>query len=409
MFNKYSEEIIDMWMSGFGTTHIAKDLIIKYKLTVNEKEFERIINQIIKHQLVDKELLKSSVKLAKQKQKQQDLNRIERKSFREHARIENAISEYSKEIVSLLKNYNLSFKTNKHKSIEENAVMVVHLTDTHFNELVNIEGNKYDFLIASKRLRKFCEIAKKHAKLYNINNVLLAITGDLMNSDRRLDELLSMSTNRAKATFLSVNLLSYFIKDLNSIGNVNIACVTGNESRVKENNGWTDITASDNYDYTIYEMLRLLFNNKKGVKFIDCGLEVVVNIGNKNILLIHGHQIKGLNETSVSKLISKYSNKGIKVDFVICGHKHHCIIGDFYAQAGSTVGANSYSDNALNLSSRASQNLYLFTVDGRNDIRVDLQNTSFYDGYPIDLKLAEYNAKSLLKTKQKKTLFEIII
>tara|TARA_R110002096_G_scaffold265571_1_gene459042 strand:+ start:83 stop:433 length:351 start_codon:yes stop_codon:yes gene_type:complete len=116
-----------------------------------------------------------------------------------------------------------------------------------------------------------------------------------------------------------------------------------------------------------------------------------------------------LNDTSVAKLISKYSNKGIKIDFVICGHKHHCIIGDFYAQAGSTVGANSYSDNALNLSSRASQNLYMFTDDSRHDLRVDLQNYDSHQGYDINMKLAEYNAKSLLKTQKKKTVFEIII
>ena len=389
MFEKYKDEVIKMWLDGFGSYNIAQDLIEKYQLEIEKNEFKNIIEQLIKHHLVDKEILKSNVKLSKQKQKQQDLNRIERKSFREHARIENAVSEYGKEIAILLKDYNLTLKTTEHKNIKNEAVMVVHLTDTHFNELVNIDGNQYDFLIASKRIRKFAEVAKKHAKLYKIKNIFLAITGDLMNSDRRLDELLQMSTNRAKATFLSVNILTHLINDLNT--------------------GWTDITASDNYDFTIYEMLKLLFDGKKGVEFLDCGLEVVVKVGQKNILLIHGHQLKGINDNSVSRLISKYSNKGVKIDFVICGHKHHSLISDFYAQAGSPVGANSYSDNALNLSSCASQNIYLFTNDGRYDVRVDLQNTDQYDGYEINLKLAEYNAKSLLKTKTKKTLFEIVI
>mgnify|MGYP003145703616 FL=1 len=409
MYKKYKDEVIKMWLDGFGSYHIAQELIEKHHLDLGKKELKNIVEQLIKHHLVDKEILKSNVKLSKQKQKQQDLNRIERKSFREHARIENAVSEYGKEIATLLKDYNLTLKTKQHRSKTNDAVMVVHLTDTHFNELVNIDGNKYDFLIASKRIQKFATAAKKHAKLYNIKNILLAITGDLMNSDRRLDELLQMSTNRAKATFLSVNILTHFINDLNSIGNVNVACVTGNESRVKEHNGWVDATASDNYDFTIYEMLRLLFDGKKGVSFLDCGLEVVVNVANKNVLLIHGHQLKGMNDVQFSKLITKHLNKGTKIDFVICGHKHHCIIGDFYAQAGSPVGANSYSDNALNLSSCASQNIYIFTKDGRNDVRIDLQNTDDFDGYEINLKLAEYNAKSLLKTKTKKTLFEVVI
>ena len=50
-----------------------------------------------------------------------------------------------------------------------------------------------------------------------------------------------------------------FILDLNQIANISIACVTGNESRVNDELGWVDIVASDNYDFTIFEMLRLLF------------------------------------------------------------------------------------------------------------------------------------------------------
>ena len=48
------------------------------------------------------ELLTSNVRLAKQKQSAQDLNRIERKAFREHARVENAVSKYVKELKKIL-------------------------------------------------------------------------------------------------------------------------------------------------------------------------------------------------------------------------------------------------------------------------------------------------------------------
>ena len=101
MFEKYKDEVIKMWLDGFGSYNIAQDLIEKYQLEIEKNEFKNIIEQLIKHHLVDKEILKSNVKLSKQKQKQQDLNRIERKSFREHARIENAVSEYGKEIAIL--------------------------------------------------------------------------------------------------------------------------------------------------------------------------------------------------------------------------------------------------------------------------------------------------------------------
>ncbi len=47
----------------------------------------------------DLSLLKENVRLAKQKQSAQDLNRIERKSFREHARVENAVEKYTKRLL----------------------------------------------------------------------------------------------------------------------------------------------------------------------------------------------------------------------------------------------------------------------------------------------------------------------
>ena len=84
------------------------------------------------------------------------------------------------------------------------------------------------------------------------------------------------------------------------------------------------------------------------------------------------------------------------------------MITDTLARSSSLVGANAYSENALNLYSRAAQNIYIMLEDGRHDIRIDLQNSSF-EGYDIDLQLASYNAKSLQKTYKKETIFKIIV
>ena len=116
--------MIDMWLDGHGTTYISEVIIKQHDLNITVPELKNIVEQIIKHHLVDKELLKSSVKLAKQKQKQQDLNRIERKSFREHARLENAVSEYNGEIVRLLKDYNLLLHTCEHVPKKNKANMI---------------------------------------------------------------------------------------------------------------------------------------------------------------------------------------------------------------------------------------------------------------------------------------------
>ena len=218
---------------------------------------------------------------------------------------------------------------------------------------------------------------------------------------------MSLSTNRAKATFLGVHLLKHFILDLNQVSNIQVCCVTGNESRVNEELGWIDIVASDNYDFTIFEMLNLLLPEIHFIK--GNALEIVVEINGQNLLVIHGHQLGKMDSNQVGKVISKYAAKGVIINMIICGHLHETMIRDNIARSASLVGSNAYSENALNLSGTAAQNIYIFTNDGRHDIRIDLQETNLWDGYPINKELSSYNAKSLNKTQEKQTIFKIII
>ena len=410
MKNKYFEfkdEILELFENGIGYTEIARHLIDKYLLDVSPDHLRKQISSVVSYLVSDKEIVEENIKLAKQKQRAQDLNRIANKSFREYAREENALVEYNKELIKVLKENSLDVKLTKHKT-KKGSVVLVQIADTHFNELVDMESNQYDFKIASQRLQKFAYYVKEYAKLHKATSFLVAITGDLINSDRRLDEKLSMATNRAKATFLGVHLLKHFIMDLQEFADVKVCCVTGNESRVNQDLGWVDLCASDNYDFTIFEMLRLLLPQ---IEFLrgDNALEMVISINGNNVLVIHGHQLGRMTSNDVGKVVSKYAHKGIIIDFIICGHLHETMIRDSIARSASLVGSNAYSDKALNLSGKAAQNIYIFTNDGRQDVRIDLQETDGWDGYNIDEELFSYNTKSLQKTYKKDTIFKIII
>ena len=403
---EYQDEILHLFENGVGFAEIARHLIDNHRLEVAPDYLRKQVGEIIRYLISDKEIVAYNIKLAKQKQRAQDLNRIANKSFRESARVENALIEYNKELITLLRNESLKATIKKHKD-KTKAALVCQIADTHFNELVDLDSNKYDFKIASKRLEKFAHNIKRYARFYGVKNILVAITGDLINSDRRLDEKLSMSTNRAKATFLGVHLLKHFIMDLNTVANIQVCCVTGNESRVNEELGWVDIVASDNYDFTIFEILNLLLPD---IHFIKGGaLEVVVEINGQNLLVIHGHQLGKMTSNDVGKVISKYTAKGIIINMMICGHLHETMIRDNICRSASLVGSNAYSENALNLSGTAAQNIYIFTNDGRHDVRIDLQDTDLWDGYPINEELSAYNAKSIGKTYKKQTIFKIIV
>ena len=355
------------------------------------------------------ELVKENVRYKKQKQKAQDVNRVERKAFREYARVENAVEEYSKELKQLFENYKLHTVTKKHNGTSK-AVGVIQFSDVHFNELVDIKGNKYDFKVAAQRCQYFVSQAKKYFRMANIKSIVVALTGDLLNSDRRLDELLNQASNRAKATFLSVDIMQQVLLDLNKDFNVSVASVVGNEGRANKELGWSNVVATDNYDYTIYNCLRYLFRDSE-ITFIDGDpSEVVVNVAGQNLLMLHGHGgLKGGIEKAINQIIGRYAVKGINIDFVIFGHVHSARVGDNYARSSSMVGANDYSEKALNLSGRASQNCYVFYNNGNRDgIKIDLQNVNC-KGYKIDKELEAYNAKSAHKTNKNETIIKIVV
>lgn len=360
------------------------------------------------------EVLVESVRTNKRLQKAQDLNRIKNKSFREYARIENAIDEYVKAIKENLKEYGLSINTVQHQHSRFEAEGIIHLSDLHFNEIVDdVLGNKYDFNIASKRLYKHACRAITIFQAHGIKNILLALTGDILNSDRRLDELYAKVTNRSKATLLSVDLLQQMIVHLNKYFNVTVASITGNESRVGKDVGWVSDVATDNYDFVIHEFLAMLFKGKKGVNFVSGDpLELIVKVGGSNILLIHGHSSFAKNPSrGIPQLRAKYAAQDINIHYVIFGHIHEAYLSDTYARSASLVGGNAYSDKALNLTSKASQNLYICHKDGGIDaFKIDLQNVDdIKSPYIINERLEAYNAKSASKCKQQTIIFQVTV
>lgn len=359
------------------------------------------------------ELEEESVRLAKSKQKLTDSNRVVRKILRENYRVVNTLEELTEKFITLLKEKSFTNVTIQHNETKDNQVTaVVQLSDLHFNELIDLSNNKYDFSIASIRLKLFATRIKQYLKPIGVTHLLLACSSDFLNSDRRLDEIQSQSTNRTQATFLAVDILQQFIRDLNEEFNVTIMHVVGNESRVRDELTWSKSAVSDSYDTTIFEMLRYLFIKSNGITFLHGDpLECVVKVGCLNFLIMHGHgSIKhGAIERSVAQIKGRYASNGTIIDMIIFGHMHSAHIGDLFARSSSLCGANAYSEKSLNLSSRASQNIYIVYSNGLRDaVKIDLQVIEG-EGYPFDITLASYNPKSESKTVEHKTTFRIVI
>ena len=361
----------------------------------------------------------SSDDLQKEQQKARDLTRIAAKDQRETARIENAVTVYNEAILAELKQHGAALADCPRRTgplDPKAAALVVHLSDNHFNELVNLPTNRFDFEVAAKRLALLAQKAKLLGKAYGVERVVVYFGGDLMNSDRRLDELLAMSTNRARATLLAVHIYKQFLTDLRSEFFVDCFGVTGNESRAKDDLGWVDVVATDSYDFTIYSMLQALFEatEDKGMRFHDFEAnEVVFKLHNETFLGVHGHQVNATDQKKCQAIIGKYAAKGINITHILCGHIHATVISDYVSRNASLVGSNAYSEEALGFVSKAAQNIHIVTPQGLDGFKADLQNVDGVEGYEVISKLAEYNAKSAdkagLAMREPTTLVQVII
>ena len=327
----------------------------------------------------------------------QKLN-FERNMFNKKLKEISSLEELNKELLNALKRLKPAEIKNHCFTETSNGVGVIILSDTHFNELIDIPSNKYDFEVASKRLHKLANTAKKHFEANGVQKVAILGLGDFLNSDRRQSEYMNMSTNRSRAVVLAYHLLRQFVLDINSTFEVSVAFQSGNESRVVgEEFDTSEELATYNYDFTLFNMLKISLGDT--VTFIDGSFgEKVVNINGSNVLISHGVNIKADIEKSVAQTFGRYANMGITLDYMFVGHMHSSRVGDTYARCGSLCGGNSFSEGALNLTSKASQLIGIFYPDKSNNImKVDLQNVDNIKGYDIIKELETYNAKSVNK------------
>lgn len=371
--------------------------------------------QLTEIKTLDVDIVHEATRSNKQLQRARDSNRIKNKAFREHARIENAVSVYAEEIKDILSSYKFKVKpkTKKARKATRAPVGIVHWSDQHLNERVSLPHNKYDWEVAAKRLRKHVLEAIGYFQYKGIKSIVVAMSGDLINSDRRLDELLANAGNRSKASVLAVDLYQQALLELAEHFHVTVIAVCGNESRMTKEIGWEPEVVTDSYDFTIHELLGLLLKDTNIVfRPMENPNEHMIDIHGYKLLVIHGHggTIKKEKQQSVQSIIGRLSGRGVIINMVIWGHLHEASIADNYARSSSLVGPNNYSEDALGLSGRASQNLYvMFDTGGFDGLKVDLQYTDDIIGYNLDKRLQQYNTKSADKCHTGETVFKVII
>lgn len=266
-------------------------------------------------------------------------------------------------------------KERKKEKRERKAFLV--LSDWHIGKTVSLDGNRFDFEEAKKRLEKLSVSVHKYIKLYGISEMHIILLGDFIHAQHRRDMKSSAQYVEIESGIYCFHLIREFIESFRRLVNdIVISGVVGNESRFESNDLHTNINnvAKNSIDYMIYEMLCVCFEKIPEVSFnIDDNnlFENIIHINNDfNILAIHGDKIKQNQlDNEISKLKLKiFNDKREYIDYVVLGHIHSTLITDKYARNASLVGSDEYASRGLNIpESYVSQ---LFGVVQDKDIHV---------------------------------------
>ena len=330
-----------------------------------------------------------------------DLRTFQRREWRKVARADNAWSAFALQLQQSLDAYGdqlFEFPALSSVPSPDAPVLIAHLSDIHCQELIETAHNRFDFDILSQRLAVYADNIKRVGAAWGASKVIICFGGDLMNSDRRLDEQMANAAARAAATFACGNLLAQFITDLRSDFAIECFSVTGNESRAQKELTFTSRAVIDNYDAMIYWFLSELFAHAADphITFHPLvGNEQLFHAHQQTFLLIHGHQLRADDQRAVQSLVGKHVATGQTITHILCGHIHSTRIGDLVSRNSSMCGGNAYSGEALNLASKAAQNLHICEGSRLHGLKVDLQCTKGVQGYPIGESLQTYGINTL--------------
>jgi predicted phosphodiesterase len=359
---------------------------------------------------LDEEVLFSNVVLAKRNQFLSDILTRERRTFREFARAENRVGEYLTYLTELLEQGNFTEHPPVQRTdVDEEAVLLVQLSDLHFIETISQPENKFNFKVASQRLAKLASRIKNVVIGYKVSKVVVACLGDIINSDRRQEEAYTNQETRAKGTLIAADILQGFINDISTHAPVEVYGITGNEGRIDKDVTWDDRTATNNFDFMVYHILRVGFRNHSRISFKGFrSHELLLEILDRTILCIHGHQVGTNTQKAVQEIIGKHASNGVIVNFVLMGHIHATYLGDYHSRNSSLSGGNGYSGNGLNFASKAAQMLHLITPGSLDSIKVDLQDISNVEPYKVDQEWAEHFIEEpLINLKTKSIVIQI--
>lgn len=194
-------------------------------------------------------------------------------------------------------------KIEANKKSSNEATAIVQISDGHFGKVIvpsTVNGlNEYNPDIAKKRMLKCAEntikLIRKEREDVKIDNLVLILGGDFLeNSQLHNHSEMTTSMSPMEETLFSRDVLHKYIRTVCEYGNfkkIAIACTRGNHSRITHRMV-ASVDYRMNYETILYSILKDDFSREKIEWTIPDSEVAEVEVYDKMIRIVHGHQIK---------------------------------------------------------------------------------------------------------------------
>lgn len=207
------------------------------------------------------------------------------------------------------------------------------LSDLHFGSITHgqflgweTEFDKDIFETQFEELtRKTGLLLRERASLKKIAKIHVFLLGDIIDGEAIFPgHAHEVDVSVIDQILMSAGYISSFVNEISRFGEVEVSCVIGNHGRISK-----EAPVGDNWEVLLYKLIQKdLKDNEKVTMDVQRAYFRNVDVAGYKFLLVHGHQLRSTNNTSVERMVGRYSAMLGRPDVMCMGHHHTLNVRD---------------------------------------------------------------------------------
>ena len=248
-------------------------------------------------------------------------------------------------------------------------VLIVSLSDIHIGAKVDVDGYKYDELIAKDELSKYADKIIQYVVFSNPGTIYIENLGDsIEGAYMRYNQSYEISLKLSDQINTAIKLISEFIINIAHSTGIPViySGILGNHDRANGNK--KDNLPDDGFSTVLNEAIKMIVEQTDydiKVKEPDKVTEDHISVNGTNIKFVHG-DLQNIAKPETIAISSQFDN--IRYDALVGGHFHSLSVHEesgLIIQSGSLIGPTSYSER---LHYRASRSQVMLDVSNDGTI-----------------------------------------